>query len=132
MTPTHKYNTFSKRLLAGIINTSVFLPFSIINRQIENNNNKNLLISWTIFYTICWTLYVIIGHEKYGQTIGKRLMNIKVFDIMNKTLLDIKEHFSGKQFGFLLTSFSLYILLLQHIKVLQAIKNGTINQIPVL
>ena len=93
MTPTHKYNTFSKRLLAGIIDTSVFLPFSIINRQIENNNNKNLLISWTIFYTICWTLYVIIGHGKYGQTIGKRLMNIKVFDINEQNVIGYKRAF---------------------------------------
>lgn len=93
MTPTHKYNTFGKRLLAGIIDAFVFIPFSIANRHIENIDNKNLFIVWTLFYIICWTMYVVIGHGKYGQTIGKRLMNIKVFDINEQDVIGYKRAF---------------------------------------
>jgi uncharacterized RDD family membrane protein YckC len=38
-------------------------------------------------------LYVIIGHGKYGQTIGKRLMNIKVFDINEQNIIGYKRAF---------------------------------------
>jgi uncharacterized RDD family membrane protein YckC len=93
MTPIHKYNTFDKRFLAGLIDGLIFIPFSILDNRFEDTDNKAIFIGWTLFHTICWTLYVVIGHGKYGQTIGKRLMGIKVFDLKEKTLIGYKNAF---------------------------------------
>ncbi len=66
---------------------------ALLTGHIENIDNKNLFIVWTLFYIICWTMYVVIGHGKYGQTIGKRLMNIKVFDINEQDVIGYKRAF---------------------------------------
>ena len=93
MTRTHKYHTFGKRLFAGLIDGLIFVPFSILDNRFEHTDNKTLFIGWTLFHTICWTFYVVIGHGKYGQTIGKRLMDIKVFDINETSLIGYKNAF---------------------------------------
>ena len=93
MSPTNKYNTFGKRFVAGLIDYLIFIPFTILDKKFEDTDNKTIFIGWALFYTICWTLYVVIGHGKYGQTIGKRLMNIKVFDLNEKTLIGYKKAF---------------------------------------
>lgn len=88
-----KYDTFYKRLLAGIIDGIIFLPFSFVDRLVENTESKSLFLTWSIFYTLCWTLYVVIGHGKYGQTIGKRLMNIQVLDKGEEIRIGYKRAF---------------------------------------
>lgn len=93
MTRIHKYNTFGKRFVAALIDGLIFIPFSILDNRFEHTDNKTLFIGWTLFHTICWTLYVVIGHGKYGQTIGKRLMDIKVFDINERSLIGYKNAF---------------------------------------
>ena len=93
MTPIHKYHTFGKRFVAGLIDGLIFIPFSILDNRFEDTDNKAIFIGWTLLHTICWTLYVVIGHGKYGQTIGKRLMGIKVFDLNEKTLIGYKNAF---------------------------------------
>src|SRR5688500_121192 len=93
MTPINKYNTFGKRFLAGLIDGLIFIPFTILDYSFEDTNNKTIFIWWTLFHTICWTLYVVIGHGKYRQTFGKRLMRIKVFDVNEKYLIGYKKAF---------------------------------------
>jgi uncharacterized RDD family membrane protein YckC len=93
MTPTHKYNTFAKRIVAGLIDGIIFIPFSILDNIVEDTDNKTMFIGLTLFHTICWTLYVVIGHGIYGQTIGKRLMGIKVFQLNEKNLIGYSNAF---------------------------------------
>jgi uncharacterized RDD family membrane protein YckC len=93
MTPIHKYHTFGKRLVAGLIDGLIFIPFSILDNRFEDTDNKAIFIVWTLFHSICRTLYAVIGHGKYGQTIGKGLMGIKVFDLNEKTLIGYKNAF---------------------------------------
>jgi len=93
MTPIHKYNTFGKRFIAGLIDGLIFLPFVILDNKFEDTTNKPLFIGWTLFHTICWTLYLVISHGKYGQTIGKRLMGIKVLDINEQGVINYKNSF---------------------------------------
>lgn len=82
-----------KRFVSGLIDGLIFIPFSILDNRFENTDSKTIFIGWTLFHTICWTLYVVIGHGRYGQTIGKRLMGIKVFDLNEKTLIVYKNAF---------------------------------------
>lgn len=93
MTPIYKYNTFGKRFVAGLIDEIIFIPFTMLNNRIGDTDNKTIFIGWVLFHTICWTLYVVIGHGKFGQTIGKRLVGIKVFDLNEKDLISYKNAF---------------------------------------
>lgn len=93
MTPLRKYDTFGKRLVAGIIDGIVFLPFTVLSNRLEHAADKTLFLVLTFSYTICWMLYVVIGHGRYGQTIGKRLMNIKVLDLMEQDVIGYKSAF---------------------------------------
>ncbi|HJV20527.1 MAG TPA: RDD family protein [Sediminibacterium sp.] len=93
MTSTCKYNIFGKRFLAGLIDSLIFIPFSMLDNKFEETGNKALFICWILFHTVCWTLYVVIGHSIYGQTIGKRLMGIKVFNVNEKDLISYEHAF---------------------------------------
>ncbi|MGB3008528.1 MAG: RDD family protein [Chitinophagaceae bacterium] len=103
MTPIRKYNTFGKRFVAGLIDGLIFIPFIILDDRFEDTNNKTIFIGWMLFHTICWTLYVVIGHGLYGQTIGKRLVGIKVFSLNEKNLIGYKNAFIRESFWFFTT-----------------------------
>jgi uncharacterized RDD family membrane protein YckC len=87
---TNKYNTFWKRFFAGIIDGLVFFPFIIVEIIFPGINNT---WSYNLLYLVCWTLYLVIGHGKYGQTVGKRIMKIKVFDLDEKNIIGYKRAF---------------------------------------
>jgi uncharacterized RDD family membrane protein YckC len=97
LTNTGKYNTFWKRLFAGIIDGLVFLPLIIFQTIIEeyfiDMYSRWIFIGFEFFYAICWMLYVVVGHGKYGQTVGKKLLKIKVFDIDEKNLIGYRRAF---------------------------------------
>ena len=93
MTPLDKYNTFGKRFLAGIIDGIVFLPFSLLSNRFESAADRTIFIILSFSYTICWTLYLVIGHGRFGQTIGKRHMGIKVLDIAEQNVIGFKRAF---------------------------------------
>lgn len=90
---SHKYNTFGKRFWAGFIDGLVFLPITILCNRFENSDNKTLYIIISLLYTISWTAYIVIAHGKYGQTIGKHLMGIKVFDVQEQDVIGFKRAF---------------------------------------
>ncbi len=77
---TSRYDTLYKRIIAALIDCLIFLPFSFIDYLIEDTTSKSLFLTWTILYTFIWTTYVVVGHGKYGHTIGKKLMKIQVLD----------------------------------------------------
>jgi uncharacterized RDD family membrane protein YckC len=93
MTSTNKYNTFGKRLLAGLVDSFIFIPFFFLENWVEHTDSKTIFVGWAIFHTTCWTLYVVICHGKFGQTIGKKLMGIKIFALNEKDLIGYKNAF---------------------------------------
>ena len=97
----NKYKTFWKRLLAGIIDGLVFIPIFIIEEIFSDINSKWVFIGFEFFYAICWMLYVVVGHGKYGQTVGKKAMKIKVFDLTEKNLISYKRAFFRESIWFL-------------------------------
>ena len=100
MTSTHKYNTFGKRFVAGLIDGFIFIPFFLLENWFEHTDSKTIFVGRTVFHTICWTLYVVIGHGKFGQTIGKKLMGIKVFALDEKDLISYKNAFLRESIWF--------------------------------
>jgi uncharacterized RDD family membrane protein YckC len=87
-----KYNTFSNRLGAGIIDGIIFMPI-VLFFSIFRNDSITTFTLCAIFETLLYTAYMVIGHGKYGQTLGKRFVGIKVFDLQEKNVIGYKNAF---------------------------------------
>jgi uncharacterized RDD family membrane protein YckC len=88
-----KYNTFQKRFLAGLIDGIVFIPFAIFDNYFHDIANNTIFIAWQLVSLISWTLYYVIGHGKYGQTIGKKVVGIKVLNINEDNVIGYRKAF---------------------------------------
>lgn len=88
-----KYKTFWKRFFAAIIDSFIFIPISWLGNSIEQSNNKLLFICWLLFYAGLLTFYSVFLHARYGQTLGKRIMNIKVLDLNESENIGFKRAF---------------------------------------
>lgn len=79
-----RYSTFGERLFANIIDGFILRLFglllSIISVPDSSFYSKSLL-PFTLFYPV---LYTILLHGFAGQTIGKMLIGIKIFDKSEK------------------------------------------------
>jgi uncharacterized RDD family membrane protein YckC len=75
-----KYNTFGNRFAAGIVDGVIFWPLTLLDGYLQDSldNQSFLFILWTIISLCAFEVYVILMHGKYGQTLGKRSMSVKV------------------------------------------------------
>lgn len=87
LSQVNKYNTFGKRFWAGIIDALVFIPIEILHNALGDPTDPNQYMIMQTSNIVLWTLYVVIGHGKYGQTLGKKAMGIKVLDISETRLI---------------------------------------------
>lgn len=97
-----KYKTFSNRLFAVLIDSLILMPLLIIGDYLASK--KGISILWLDLATnIVWITYIVIGHGKYGQTIGKRLMGIKVLKLDEQNVIGYKKAFYRESIWFLAT-----------------------------
>jgi uncharacterized RDD family membrane protein YckC len=86
---TKKYKTFWPRFWAGGIDSIVFIPLMVIDHFVwkAHSSIPILLIAiWHIAYSLSFSIYSILMHGKYGQTLGKMVMRVKVLDISENKL----------------------------------------------
>jgi len=108
----HKYQTFWHRLFAGIIDWLVFLPYGIVSAMIPTDSEMKIYIAADLVFTLLWTLYVVIGHGKYGQTLGKKAMRIKVYDISEQKLIGYQRAFLRESISFFISiAWSIYFFI---------------------
>lgn len=100
----NKYNTFGKRFWAGLIDALVFIPFTILHSSFGPGANSSLLLGLQGTELVLWTLYLVIGHGKYGQTLGKKAMGLKVLDISEQGLIGYKRAFLREAILFFFTA----------------------------
>jgi len=84
-----KYKTFWKRFSAGFIDAIIFIPLAVLNHIIWGHASELqpfFLVIWYIIESLSFSVYSILMHGKYGQTIGKVLMDVKVIDVSEKPL----------------------------------------------
>ena len=86
-----RYNTFWRRLGAVVIDSIVLLPLTFLDTYSEVSANKVLFYIGLSISSFISISYFIILHAKYGQTLGKKLMKVKVLDIDEASLLGIKR-----------------------------------------
>lgn len=87
----NKYHTFWKRFWAALIDGIILYPLVFIDTAFDNSNYQALFIIGKFLSTFLYILYFILLYAKYGQTIGKKLMNIKVIDIAEVNLIGFKR-----------------------------------------
>lgn len=85
-----KYNTFPRRLLAGIIDGIFLYPISFLE-SLYINKGVSLFAIGTFATGVIYSLYFIILHAKYGHTIGKIITGLKVLDISELRLINFKK-----------------------------------------
>jgi uncharacterized RDD family membrane protein YckC len=82
VTRLDRYRTSWARFWAGAVDTVVFVPLSFIDDALLSPERSPwILIAWaTVSYSSYW-LYSVLLHARYGQTVGKRLLRVKVLDL---------------------------------------------------
>jgi uncharacterized RDD family membrane protein YckC len=83
MAPELKYRTFWPRFWSGMIDMAVFWPFLLVidDWVWSTPSHPVLLVLWFLFYSVALTAYSILCHGLWGQTLGKRLLRIRVLDV---------------------------------------------------
>ncbi|MBW8323705.1 MAG: RDD family protein [Prolixibacteraceae bacterium] len=77
-----KYSTGGARFWAAMIDGLVFLPFVIVEKHLFlSTENKVGFILWQIFCVILSCGYSVIMHTRYGQTLGKMVLKVKLVDV---------------------------------------------------
>ena len=89
----NKYETFWKRYLASFIDSLIFLPLHLLTNHYERSTNTTTFLLFTLLHVLLFTVYLVIGHGRYGQTIGKYLMGIKVFDVNEGEVIGYRRAF---------------------------------------
>jgi uncharacterized RDD family membrane protein YckC len=107
-----RYSTFGARFLAGMIDGLVFLPLGIISVRYINSPDDGvaLFLIWsTIGYSSYW-LYTVLLHARYGQTLGKRVMGVKVLDVSESRIPTFAQAFLRDSVYIALNTFTLAYL----------------------
>jgi uncharacterized RDD family membrane protein YckC len=90
----YRYRTFWPRLWAGFIDGLVFLPITVFDRYFSSPaRGAAVLVTWAVFSYSAYWLYSVLLHAHSGQTIGKRVMNIKVLDVSETAIPSLKQAF---------------------------------------
>lgn len=76
-----RYNTFRQRFFAGWIDGFILWPLTLLDRfLLVPERGFVICIVWAVIsYSTVW-LYSVVLHAKYGKTVGKHLMGVKVLD----------------------------------------------------
>lgn len=98
-----RYKTFAQRFWAGIIDGLVLLPIGLFNGYFSSPARGPVtLVLWaTFFYSVGW-VYSVTLHARYGQTVGKRLMHVKVLDVSEQRIPSLSQALLRDSGGILL------------------------------
>ena len=107
MVVQHKYRTFWPRFWAGWIDTFVFIPLFGVDWLVQQTTSAPVVLAlWFVVYTLSFDIYSVTLHTKYGQTLGKMAMGIKVLSLP-ETKLSLRQALLRDIVPILLSSVSL-------------------------
>ncbi|MEO9273849.1 RDD family protein [Marinomonas sp. 5E14-1] len=107
-----KYSTFWPRFWAATIDGILFAIILYIEcfvLGVEFNVHNQFIQT---FNAIQFSIYVIFMHGYFGQTLGKRIMKVKVLDHGTETRINLKQALRRESVNLTLNIFWLFILLL--------------------
>ena len=79
------YSTFGQRLAAYIIDFFVLLPLLLLHMWVGNSSKSSALF-FTIALSTAGSAYSIYCHGRYGQTIGKRAIGLRVVQLTGEPI----------------------------------------------
>lgn len=89
-----RYSTFWRRFWAGWVDTLVFLPLTFGNIWVWNHVDDMplpVLVLWHMLFSTLWLAYSIGMHGRYGQTLGKMALKVKVVDVSEERAITYKQ-----------------------------------------
>jgi uncharacterized RDD family membrane protein YckC len=82
-----RYRTAWRRLWAGLADGVVFLPLGWLDEWIWSAISTPLvLVPWFVSYSMSIVAYSVVLHWRWGQTLGKRLTGVRVYDVSGGAL----------------------------------------------
>jgi uncharacterized RDD family membrane protein YckC len=88
----NKYRTVGPRFWAGFIDGLVLLPVVVFDDYLSSPKRGLLiLVSWAIVSYSAFWLYSVSLHARYGQTLGKRAMHVKVLDVSEERIPSLRQ-----------------------------------------
>ena len=81
MKTTFRYQTFGSRFGAGIVDSIVFIPLIIADAFIlQEGRPIAVLAIWGVVSYVSYSVYSVLMHARYGQTLGKMVTKVKVLN----------------------------------------------------
>jgi uncharacterized RDD family membrane protein YckC len=82
-----KYQTFWRRFWAACVDFVVLSPLPLVGDWLWNQQAPLAVhASWFVLWSLLWPAYSIYLHGRFGQTLGKHLLRIKVIDVSGDDL----------------------------------------------
>lgn len=87
----NRYRTGKSRFLALIIDGIILNCITWIFKLLSGFESLSLIYILNVINLVLPYLYHILMHSSYGQTIGKMIMNIKVYDVSETKVISYKQ-----------------------------------------
>jgi uncharacterized RDD family membrane protein YckC len=82
-----RYQTFWPRFWAGMIDGLIFEPLFWLDLWVfKGVTVPALLVAWFVVGSFSMLAYTIVLHGLFGQTLGKKLTGVRVFDVSGRKL----------------------------------------------
>src|SRR5688500_16537386 len=82
-----KYRTFWLRFWAGNVDALVLSPILLVDYWFWKQDIPIATrVPWFTLSSLVWPAYSILLHGRSGQTVGKRLLRIRVVDVSGEAL----------------------------------------------
>jgi uncharacterized RDD family membrane protein YckC len=82
-----KYQTFWPRFWAACFDALVFVPIGIADHFFWKWEAPiPIRTAWILIHSFSYVAYSVLGHGLYGQTLGKRLLGVRVLDASGEPL----------------------------------------------
>ena len=81
MKTTFRYQTFGSRFGAGIVDGIVFIPLVIADAFLLQEGRPIFVLAiWGVVSYVSYSVYSVLMHARYGQTLGKMVTKVKVLN----------------------------------------------------
>jgi len=90
--PLPKYQTFLPRFCASFIDGLIFIPLTMLNGFLASTQLPPIvMVGWSIIFYLSYYFYSVLLHRHFGQTLGKMALRIKVLDVSEQRLPNLKQ-----------------------------------------
>lgn len=87
-----RYQTSWRRCWAALVDAIVFLPFGDLDEKLLSPLQAPwVIVSWAAFAYSSYWLYSVLLHAQFGQTVGKKLLRIKVLDVHEQRIPTLRQ-----------------------------------------